>query len=82
MLEKYADKGKGPWEVYAWCVREAMAKHAGIKTLDHKLSFEDKKKYVSLMNGWKDKVEINGKVWEYRGEKPVLHDKGDDKKLD
>ena len=30
MLEKHADKGKEPWEIYAWCVRDAIAKHAGI----------------------------------------------------
>ena len=26
MLEKHADKGKEDWEIYAWCVRDAMAK--------------------------------------------------------
>ena len=24
MLEKHADKGKEPWEIYAWCVRDAI----------------------------------------------------------
>lgn len=71
MLEKFADKGKEPWEIYAWCVRDAIAKHAGMKILDVKLGLQDKKAYVDLMNHWKDKVEINGKVWEYRGNVPV-----------
>ena len=26
MLEKHSDKGKEPWEIYAWCVRDAIAK--------------------------------------------------------
>ena len=60
MLANHADKGSEPWEIYAWCVRDAISKHAGIKTLDEKLTYLDKKAYVALMNGWKDKVEING----------------------
>ena len=26
MLEKHSDKGDEPWKIYAWCVRDAMAK--------------------------------------------------------
>ena len=26
MLEKHADKGKEDWEIFAWCVREAISK--------------------------------------------------------
>ena len=26
MLDMHADKGKEDWEIYAWCVRNAMAK--------------------------------------------------------
>ena len=26
MLERHADKGNEPWEIYAWCVRDAMSK--------------------------------------------------------
>ena len=37
MLENHADKGKDPWQIYAWCVRDAMSKHSGLKTLDEKL---------------------------------------------
>lgn len=42
MLEKYADKGKEPWEIYAWCVRDAMSKQSGIRILDEKLDASDK----------------------------------------
>jgi len=26
MLEKHADKGVEPWEIYAWCIRDIIAK--------------------------------------------------------
>lgn len=26
MLEKHHDKGEYDWEIYAWCLRDAMAK--------------------------------------------------------
>ena len=31
MLEKHADKGNEPWEIFAWCVRDAMAKRSGLE---------------------------------------------------
>ena len=30
MLEKHADKGQQPWEVYAWCVRDAICNQSAI----------------------------------------------------
>ena len=71
MLEKYADKGNEPWEIYAWCVRDAMSKHSGIKVLDEKLELKDKKAFDSLMNGESNKVEINGQIWQYDDDTPV-----------
>eukprot|EP00354_Favella_ehrenbergii_P003090 CAMPEP_0170455978 /NCGR_PEP_ID=MMETSP0123-20130129/3765_1 /TAXON_ID=182087 /ORGANISM="Favella ehrenbergii, Strain Fehren 1" /LENGTH=71 /DNA_ID=CAMNT_0010719301 /DNA_START=929 /DNA_END=1144 /DNA_ORIENTATION=+ len=62
MLEKFADKdrGGGPWSIYAWCLREAISKQSGIPVLDEKLSLQDKMAFMGLMNGWSDRVEING----------------------
>ena len=71
MLEKHDDKGNDPWEIYAWCVRDAMSKHSGIKILDEKLALKDKKGFESLMNGESDKVEVNGQIWQYEGDHPV-----------
>ena len=71
MLEKHADKGNDAWEIYAWCVRDAMSKHSGIKILDEKLAYQDKNAFVSLMNEDSDKVEVNGQIWQYHGDKPV-----------
>ena len=71
MLENFADKGSEPWEIYAWCVREAMSRASGIKTLDEKLSLKEKLAFESLMNGHSDKVEINGQIWQYENDHPV-----------
>ena len=38
MLEKHSDKGREPWEIYAWCVRDAIAKQGNLKKLDEKLA--------------------------------------------
>ena len=34
MLIKHADKGKTDWEIFAWCVRDAMAASSGMKVSD------------------------------------------------
>ena len=26
MLDKHADKGEAPWEIFAWCVRDLLSK--------------------------------------------------------
>ena len=71
MLERHSDRGNAPWEIYAWCLRDAMSKHSGIKTLDEKLALKDKLAFESLMNAKSDKVEINGQIWQYIGDKPI-----------
>ena len=37
MLDTHADKGSYDWEVYAWCLRDAMAKAGGFKKCDQTL---------------------------------------------
>ena len=71
MLEKHDDKGIEPWQIYAWCVRDAISKHSGIPVLDEKLSLKDKLKFEALMNGKADRVEINGHYFEYDDDEPV-----------
>ena len=71
MLEKHADKGDEPWMIYAWCVRDAMSKYSGIKTLDEKLSLKDKLAFEALMAGTSDKVEVNGQIWQYENDRPI-----------
>ena len=71
MLERHADRGNEPWQIYAWCVRDAISKHSGIKTLDEKLSLKDKLAFEALMAGYSDKVEVNGQIWQYENDKPI-----------
>ena len=30
MLDKHADKGELPWEVFAWCARDVLSKQSGL----------------------------------------------------
>ena len=72
MMENYADKEKGgAWSIYAWCLREAISKHSGIPVLDEKLSLKDKQAFIGLMNGWSDRAEINGQIFQYKKDRPV-----------
>ena len=34
MLEKHADKGEAEWEIYAWCVRDIIAKQGHYQLTD------------------------------------------------
>ena len=34
MFSKYANKGTEKWEIYAWCVRDAMAKAGTFRVVD------------------------------------------------
>ena len=54
MLEKHAHRSpKGePWEIYAECVREAMAIHGKFATENRPI--RDKLTYEELMNGRED----------------------------
>ena len=71
MLEKHWDRGDEPWEIYAWCVRDAIAKYSGIQKLEEKLCLKDKLAYAELMNSNLDRVEINGQMFEYEGDHPI-----------
>ena len=75
MLEKHADKGEEPWQIYAWCVRDLISKYSGIPKLDEKLQLADKLNFEALMNGVKDRVQINGQVFEYDNDTPVQQPK-------
>ena len=51
MLEKHADKGSEPWEIYAWCVRDAISKFSGVATIDYRLKTKDRIAFEALMQG-------------------------------
>ena len=63
MLERHSDRGNAPWEIYAWCVRDAITKHLGVKKLDEKLALGDKQAFIAIMNGDADNAEINGQIF-------------------
>ena len=71
MLKLHGDKGIAPWEIYAWCVRDAISKQSGIKTLDEKLALADKLEFIKLMNGEVDSAVVNGHRFSYQGDKPI-----------
>jgi hypothetical protein len=60
MLDKHRDKGKD-WEIYAWCVRDAIAKAGGFGLCDQ--GFKDKILYENFMLGRTDTCTYNGKTW-------------------
>ena len=60
MLENHSDKGDEPWEIFAWCVRDAMAKQGKVPTFDERVSSKDRRAFEDLMQGNVDQAEING----------------------
>lgn len=61
LFEKYKDKGTEKWEIYAWAVREVIAKFGGFKTSNQ--SNREKILYKQYMRGKTDKVEYQGKIF-------------------
>ena len=62
MLTKYASKGTQKWEIFAWCVRDAMAKAGDFKVVDD-LSIKDKLRYNEFMKMETDQCQINQQVY-------------------
>lgn len=60
MLKKHADKGTEDHEIYAECVREAMAKTGGLELCD--MAIRDKLAYEKFLYEGHDEVVINGQV--------------------
>ena len=52
-----------PWEIYAECVRDAMAEH-GKFTIDN-TSYRDMINYHNLYNAYEETVTIDGKTFSY-----------------
>ena len=59
MLDIHSDKGKEPWEIFAWCVRDITSKKSGLPK-DDESSFRLKRQYCDFMQGKVDEVEIDG----------------------
>jgi hypothetical protein len=61
MLEKHADKGSSDWEIYAWCVREAMCKAGNFGRCEQ--TFKDKIQYENFMLSQSETCTYNEKTW-------------------
>ena len=66
MLELHADKAEQPWEIYAWCVRDAMSKKSGIPKQNN-VVFKDKIAYCDFMNCYTDHMEVHGRMFRING---------------
>ena len=61
LLKTHAEKGKEDWEIFAWAVRDVIAKFGNFKLCNQ--SNADKILYKDFMSGKTDKLEFGGKVW-------------------
>merc|ERR1712083_533675 len=52
MLEIHADKGKEDWEIYAWCVRDAIAKAGNFVKRDNQ-PLKERYEYYDFCSGRK-----------------------------
>lgn len=57
LFTKHADKGTQRWEIFAWAVRDVMAKTGGFE-LTH-LKLKDKVEYYKYMMGYPDAVDVS-----------------------
>lgn len=60
MLDMHEDKGSEDWEIYAECVREAMAK-TGNYTISNQ-PIREKREYENFLYGLSDDITINDRV--------------------
>ena len=56
MLDRHQDKGEFDWEIYAWCVRDAIAKAGGFALSD--MQNRERMKYCNFMNKYTDSCEF------------------------
>ena len=63
MLEQHAGKGEHDWEVFAECVREAMAKAGNFEISER--TNREKLAYEYFMCGQTEEVMIDGKTFRY-----------------
>lgn len=62
MLNLHYDKGKEDWEIYAWCVRDAMAKAGGFVKRDN-APIKERYEYYEFLAGRKDVLNVFGKTF-------------------
>lgn len=66
MLDRHADKGEQPWEVFAWCTRDLLSKQSGLPKQSNN-NFKDKGAYIEFMTSVKDYMEVHGRMFKIGG---------------
>jgi hypothetical protein len=61
LYEKHKDKGNNKWEIFAWAVRDVMAKFGGFEKATQ--SNSEKIMYKNFMAGKTDELTYGGKTW-------------------
>jgi len=61
LFETHKEQGKEKWEVYAWAVRDVMARFGSFNKATQTNS--EKIMYKNFMVGKTDKLEYEGKTW-------------------
>ena len=73
LFKTHADKGKEKWEIFAWAVRDMMAKAGNFPIID--CDPFDKRRYEYFIRGRIDSIEAGGKTYELppmrKNKKPV-----------
>ena len=47
LFEHHADKGKEKWEIYAWAIRDIIAKYGGLEKSD--IHYREKSRYEEML---------------------------------
>ena len=63
MLNMHADKGKEDWEIYAWCVRNAMAKAGNFEEKENTANIKERLDYYEFIARRLNVLEIQGKTY-------------------
>ena len=64
MLENHTDKGEEDWEIYAWCVRDAISKAGDFKKVEF-YNFQDRRNFYHFMNLRLDEIVIGDRSFSY-----------------
>jgi hypothetical protein len=73
MLDKHNDKGEFDWEIYAWCLRDAMAKTGNFKICDQ--TMREKLAYEKFMKNQTNSMSYQGKEFHINGDELSDDDK-------
>ena len=62
MLNIHKDKGTEDWEIYAWCLRDAIAKAGNFEVRPNN-PYKERMDYYYYINGRLNELEVQGKMY-------------------